>query len=728
MRWLYYLLLFTLSFPLHAELLQLATPFSGPAPLKVVANASPSFDPDGKITAYQWFTSNGQRLEQSGAVLDEPDFTPTFRTEFTEPGTYIISLNVLDNEGIRASSTKTIYVLPATADDPATASAPQAVCKLEPNSGPAPLTVTLDGSESTGDAIQTYYWQSSDTREAQGSTAQMDFDAPGYYSLALTVTDAQGLSDTAACKVAVLAPEDSAAGVLPRAQLSTSLLSGSAPFTVTLDASSSSAADGHELVSYRWDSSDGQTADTASTEFTYDAPGYYRVTLTVTDDQGLRNITQTSVSVGESSSTEPLNAAPYSACAITPEFGNVPQTVLLDGRGTFDVDGRLVEHRWLSSDGQSVTGALAALTFNKAGQYAISLHATDNDEAVSAATCSLTLTEPPAGVVQLPPSARFILSSYQGIAPLQIDMDASASYDTDGEIVSYHWLSTQGHERSGEQASMTFNLPGFYRISLRVVDNAGLQSVAIQDIQVLSAAPVETNIMPLADFSITPEYGFAPLEVEVDGRLSVDPDGSIVQYEWLSSYGHSVTGATARLLFEWPGTYNLTLQVTDEEGGKGSLARTLKILDDTGPTVPLPNDPDNLPPYADFIVNQDNWAALGFQPAQSVYTVGDRLTLALQEQTPTPREQSADLWVAVEAENYQLWYLHSDGRFSLEAAPYQERVELDANQHNVLSLLLDQSLRGDYQFYALYTIPGYLPLSGQQGWLSELAVLPLRVE
>jgi len=70
----------------------------------------------------------------------------------------------------------------------------------------------------------------------------------------------------------------------PTAAFSLSASTGFAPFTVTLDAGASSDADG-SIDSYRWDFDDG-SADGAGERIThtFEAPGTYRVELTVTDD------------------------------------------------------------------------------------------------------------------------------------------------------------------------------------------------------------------------------------------------------------------------------------------------------------------------------------------------------------------------------------------------------------------------------------------------------------
>ncbi len=61
--------------------------------------------------------------------------------------------------------------------------------------------------------------------------------------------------------------------------------SGVSPLTVTFDGSGSYDPDG-EIVSYDWDFGDATTDYGMTVSHTFDDPGVYTVTLTVTDDQG----------------------------------------------------------------------------------------------------------------------------------------------------------------------------------------------------------------------------------------------------------------------------------------------------------------------------------------------------------------------------------------------------------------------------------------------------------
>jgi len=75
------------------------SPTSGTAPLTVSLDGTRSSDSDGSITSYSWSSSNGATASGSVSSLT-----------FTNSGTYSVSLQVIDNEGIADTDSVTITV------------------------------------------------------------------------------------------------------------------------------------------------------------------------------------------------------------------------------------------------------------------------------------------------------------------------------------------------------------------------------------------------------------------------------------------------------------------------------------------------------------------------------------------------------------------------------------------------------------------------------------------
>lgn len=89
--------------------------------------------------------------------------------------------------------------------------------------------------------------------------------------------------------------------------------------------------------------------------------------------------------------------------------------------------------------------------------------------------------------------------------------------------------------------------------------------------------PGAPNEMPTAAFDVSCEY----LTCTFDAARSNDPDGTLTGYQWDFGDGTpAATGATVQHTFNQPGTYTVTLTVTDDRGGQGTTTNQVG-----GPTV-----------------------------------------------------------------------------------------------------------------------------------------------
>ena len=104
--------------------------------------------------------------------------------------------------------------------------------------------------------------------------------------------------------------------------------------TVAFDGSASRDLDG-KIKLYHWDFGDGTTLDGDKVEHVFDKPGTYKVTLTVTDDQG------STCSATTDSMDVVVNAPPVADAGKDREvfIGGANDAVLLDGSASRDADG-----------------------------------------------------------------------------------------------------------------------------------------------------------------------------------------------------------------------------------------------------------------------------------------------------------------------------------------------------------------------------------------------------
>lgn len=289
--------------------------------------------------------------------------------------------------------------------------APIAVLNATPNSGTAPLQVTLSGVDSSDadhDAISNYHFDFGDGSagiDSSSATVQYTYTNAGVYAARLTVTDARGAaSNVAQTMITVNAADGGTSGGTSggsttggtgggtggngsetvSAQLSATPTSGNTPLQVLLDASGSNTAEGTPITSYTFYPGDGSspiTTDSATLSFTYTAAGNFDAQVVVRNAHGY-SATSNAVRI---SATTTIDVQPsgrtVAALVVTPTSGSVPLTVRFDGSRSFAANGRTISsYTFDFGDGQSITqsGPVVTHVYTVAGTYSPSLSVTDS--------------------------------------------------------------------------------------------------------------------------------------------------------------------------------------------------------------------------------------------------------------------------------------------------------------------------------------------------------------
>lgn len=162
-----------------------ANPVSGKAPLTVnfVAKATD----DGTIVAYEWNFGDG-----ANAVGE------TVQHVYKQTGTYTVTLKVTDDGGKMGTASQTINVL-----NPGPTCDGIGVKNLTGYSCCSPFCVNdtlqfsvLNARHPANIAITSYKWNFGDGNGAYGATVQHRFALAGSYTVTVTLTDAQGVSNS----------------------------------------------------------------------------------------------------------------------------------------------------------------------------------------------------------------------------------------------------------------------------------------------------------------------------------------------------------------------------------------------------------------------------------------------------------------------------------------------------------------------------------------------------
>ncbi|WP_433331246.1 PKD domain-containing protein [Spirillospora sp. CA-294931] len=176
-----------------------------------------------------------------------------------------------------------------------------------------------------------------------------------------------GISSDTPNKLLYANPQGTSSGE-PRAAFEASCPSGG--LKCSFDASGSSDPDG-SIASYKWSFGDSTSGDGRTTDHTYGAAGSYKVTLTVTDNEGKTNSTERTVNVGSTGGQNPT------ASFASPQCQGL--SCSFNASASKDPDGSIASYAWDFGDGTKGSGVTTNHTFpSKQATYTVTLTVTDN--------------------------------------------------------------------------------------------------------------------------------------------------------------------------------------------------------------------------------------------------------------------------------------------------------------------------------------------------------------
>jgi len=380
----------------------------------------------------------------------------------------------------------------------------------------------LDGSESTfcaehGVATRTFGWTFetiptdssidvsalSDNRSATAVTPNFVPDVPGDYTLALTVSDPAGDSAPDYVVVRVGVGDD-----VPVADCGANL-SGELGETFTFDASASADPEGARLE-YHWALSNKPTCSDLDTSNIYnsggpsptlvpDCDGVYSVSLVVSD--GIQ-YSEPAICYAEVRNDD---RAPIADAGENYEFGVCADNPFqLNGWGSYDPDGDALTYQWsiarTPADSTVDEGAFddrtspePQFTWDVPGTYIFQLEVHDGyewsppDLVVFTVDGDAENNTPVANAgedVSIEKEVDCESTSYVWTCPdcsgTDIELDGSASFDPDGDAVSYTWSESTGSVGFGNRYSAITDLylpaqPGAYGVTNTVVYEVDLE-------------------------------------------------------------------------------------------------------------------------------------------------------------------------------------------------------------------------------------------------------------
>lgn len=190
--------------------------------------------------------------------------------------------------------------------------------------------------------------------------------------------------------------------------------------------------------------------------------GSRAVALRVTDDEG--STANDTLNVTIVSNIPPIaSAGPDRLMGDADGDGSID--VLLDGRGSLDLDGSVASWTWRKGGSTIATGAAPMVTL-PIGTHHIDLEVVDNGGLVASDAVAIDI------LANRAPVARFS-STCQG---LLCNLSATPSSDADGPIVNHTWSFDDGAVAFGRETQHRFATAGFHEVTLTVRDEGGLSA------------------------------------------------------------------------------------------------------------------------------------------------------------------------------------------------------------------------------------------------------------
>jgi len=295
-----------------------------------------------------------------------------------------------------------------------------------------------------------------------------------------------------------------------------------------------------------WDFGEPGTADTSVEQhptWSYALPGNYTVSLMVTSAAGCMDTLQRTIDVRE---TLPVGFMVSQSC--------LGQKIYFVDTTATDPWSQIVERKWFFGDGDSSVFASPTHVYDTVGTYNVTL------KVKSLNGCSVTKTIP---VVVYPvPVAGIRNTNLCVTVPGQLMDSSSISGDV---INSWRWIIGESVTSTQQYPWFTPDSVGPVNVQLIVGSSNQCSDTAIRNLTVYP--------LPHAEFSYTPDFGTAPLEVDFTNLSTGESN-----WVWVFGDGGNSISENPQYTFEAQGIFPVTLTVYSAYGCPHSVTHNMYVI------------------------------------------------------------------------------------------------------------------------------------------------------
>jgi PKD repeat protein len=251
--------------------------------------------------------------------------------------------------------------------------------------------------------------------------------------------------------------------------------SGQSPLTVRFFNQSTG-----NITSSNWSFGDGTTSSAINPVYTFNRPGIYTVTLTVSGSGGSANVSRQIIVQSPS--------APVAAFVADRYIGNAPLTVQFTSQST----GGISTYRWDFGDGTFSAEVNPVHTYTNIGTYNVILTISGSGGS-SLVTRQITVQNPSVP----PPAAAFTANPVSGVVPLTIQFTNRST----GNITNYNWNFGDGTLSAETNPTHIYAYPGTYTVTLIASGSGGLGTAQIVITALEPPTATPRPIQPSATFT-----------------------------------------------------------------------------------------------------------------------------------------------------------------------------------------------------------------------------------
>jgi len=350
------------------------------------------------------------------------------------------------------------------------------------------------------------------------------YNKAGNYTVNLTVSNANGTDSKFATITAL--------PVYPVAAFSAFPITGKAPLAVTFTDDSTGSP-----TSWKWSFGDGAYSQAKNPIYTYTEDGKYNVSLTVTNAVGTNTTIKSNYIVVSSFRLPIANFTSNVTSGIAPLNVSFIDTSANNPTAW----------KWTFGDGTNSTVRNPTHKYTKAGNYTVSLTATN-------VAGNNTTTKTNYIKVVTKPVATFSASPTSGKAPLNVRFADKST----GSPTSWSWNFGDKSTSTAQNPTHKYTKAGKYTVSLTVKNVAGTNTKTMTNYITVNASPVK----PVAAFSASPTTGKHPLNVKFTDKST----GSPTSWSWNFGDKSTSTAQNPTHKYTKAGKYTVSLTVKNTTG------------------------------------------------------------------------------------------------------------------------------------------------------------------